>query len=135
MSAFALISGTLFRAPERRTSKNSKDFTTGTLRFKDGETFQFVRFVAFSESAQADLLQLSEGDALAVTGPLKAELYTAQNGETKISLSIVADKVLQLKQPSKNGEVKPPVARSRQDVPARGGAAAFDDSIPFGCES
>jgi hypothetical protein len=36
MSAFILITGTLFRDPEQRTSKNGKPFVTATLRVKDG---------------------------------------------------------------------------------------------------
>jgi single-stranded DNA-binding protein len=127
-----LVSGTIFREVAQRTSKTGKPYASATLRAKDGDTAQFIRVTVFSESSQVDLLQLSEGDAVAVTGPLKTELYTAQNGETKIALSIVADKILPLKKQSKEREVKPPVASSRQDAPARGGAAAFDDSIPFG---
>jgi hypothetical protein len=37
MSAFILIAGTLFRNPERRTSKAGKPYVTATLRAKDGE--------------------------------------------------------------------------------------------------
>jgi single-stranded DNA-binding protein len=118
----------------RRWSEDEKRALVAET-FADGQTvnaWQFIRATAFSETAQSELLLLLEGDALAVTGPLKAELYTAQNGETKIALSIIADKVLPLKKPSKEREVKLPDARSRQDAPYRGGAAAFDDSIPFG---
>jgi single-stranded DNA-binding protein len=128
----ALISGTIFREVAQRTSKTGKPYASTTLRAKDGDTAQFIRVTVFSESSQVDLLRLSEGDALDVTGPLKVELYTAQNGETKIALSIIADKVLPLKKPSKEREVKSSDARSRQNAPYRGGAAAFDDSIPFG---
>jgi hypothetical protein len=37
MSAHVLITGTLFRAPEQRTSKNGKPFVTATLKAKDGD--------------------------------------------------------------------------------------------------
>ncbi|MFZ3328754.1 MAG: hypothetical protein WA231_24025 [Methylocella sp.] len=40
MSAFILITGTLFRDPEQRTSKNGKPFVTATLRVKDGNESQ-----------------------------------------------------------------------------------------------
>ena len=71
MTVFALVTGSLFRAPEQRTSKAGKVFVAGTLRFKDGETFQFVRFVAFSESAQAELMRLlAHGPAALRTGAL-----------------------------------------------------------------
>jgi hypothetical protein len=40
MSAYALIAGSLFREPERRTSKAGKPFVTATIRVKDGEATQ-----------------------------------------------------------------------------------------------
>jgi single-stranded DNA-binding protein len=130
----ALISGTIFGEVAQRTSKTGKPYASTTLRAKDWDTAQFIRVTVFSESSQADLLRLSEGDAVAVTGPLKAELYTAQNGETKIALSIIADKVLPLKQQSKEREVKPPDARSRQERLAGSWAPGGgpNDDIPFG---
>jgi single-stranded DNA-binding protein len=129
----ALISGTIFREVAQRTSKAGKPYVVTTIRIKDGDAWQFIRVTAFSETAQSELLQLSEGDALAVAGPLKAELYTAQNGETKIALSIIADKVLPLKQHPKKQEVKPSDARSRRERCAGSWApgAGPDDPIPF----
>ena len=115
-----LISGTIFREVAQRTSKTGKPYVATTIRVKDGDSSQFIRAIVFSESGQAELLQLSEGDAVAGVGPLKAELYTAQNGETKIALSIIADKVLPLKKPSKQCEVKPSDTR-----------AGPNDEIPF----
>jgi single-stranded DNA-binding protein len=123
----ALVSGSLFRAPEQKTSKAGKPFVTATIRAKDGEASQWWKVAAFSESAQAELLRLADGDSLSVQGAMKSELYTPDGGETKLSLNIVADRVLALRQPPK--ERKAPKER---DAPCRGGAAAFDDSIPFG---
>jgi single-stranded DNA-binding protein len=124
----ALVTGVFFRAPEQRTSKAGKPFVTATIRVKDGDASQFWRITAFSESAQAELMRLGEGDALAVQGSFRAELYQPEGGEPKVSLSIIADRVLALRQPPK--ERKAPKER---EAPYRGGAAAFDDSIPFGC--
>jgi hypothetical protein len=115
----ALISGTIFREVAQRTSKAGKPYVVTTIRIKDGDAWQFIRVTAFSETAQSELLQLSEGD-------------TAQNGETKIALSIIA-KVLTLKQQSKEREAKPFDARSRQERQAgiwRPGAGP-NDPIPF----
>jgi single-stranded DNA-binding protein len=122
---YALITGVLFRAPEQRTSKAGKPFVTATIRAKDGKASQWWRVSAFSETAQAEIMRLDEGDACSVQGAFKAELYCPDGGEPKVSLSMVADRVLALRQPPK--ERKP-----QRDAPARGGAAAFDDSIPFG---
>jgi single-stranded DNA-binding protein len=126
MTAFALVAGSLFRAPEQRTSKAGKPFVTATIRAKDGEASQWWRVTAFSESAQAELMRLSEGDACSVQGAFKCELYQLEGGETRVSLSIIADHVLALRQSPRERKAKAP------GDAAHGGAAAFDDSIPFG---
>jgi hypothetical protein len=100
----------------------------------DGNNFQFVRFVAFSESVQGELLRLTDGDALSIQGALKAELYRHDGGEPKVSLSIIADHILPLRQPSKRGPKSPEArdTRTRQEHCAPGDQ--FDDEIPFGGE-
>ena len=103
MSSYALVTGTLFLAPEQRISKNGKPFVTATLKSKDGEAVQWWKVVAFSESALSELLRLGDGDAVACQGPLKVETYE-KGGETKLSLSLVADHVLPLRQPPKPRE-------------------------------
>jgi hypothetical protein len=45
-------------------------------------------------------MRLDLGDALSVQGTLKAEVYV-KDGDTKLSLSIVADHVLALRHPQK----------------------------------
>jgi hypothetical protein len=115
MTAFAIVTGSLFRAPEQRTSKAGKPYVTATIRAKDGDALQWWRVTAFSESAQAELMRLGEG-APGGTPP-------------KISLSIIADHVLALRQPPKERK-----ASKERKAPYRGGAAAFDDAIPFGAQ-
>ena len=129
MIAFALVTGSLWKPPEQKTSKAGKPFVTATICAKDGEALQWWRVTVFSESAQAEIMRLAEGDSLAVQGSFRAELYTPDGGVPKVSLSIVADRVLALRQPPK--ERKSP----QRDAAHRGGAAAFNDSIPFGCET
>lgn len=126
MTAFAIVTGSLFKAPEQRTSKTGRPYVTATIRAKDGDVSQWWRVMAFSESAQVELMRLGEGDACTVQGAFKCELYQLEGGETRVSLSIVADHVLALRQPARERK-----AKTAGDA-ARGGAAAFDDSIPFG---
>jgi hypothetical protein len=109
-----------------RISKSGKPYVVTTVKLKNDDAFQFVRATAFSESVQAELLRLQDGDAVAVQGPLKAELYTAADGMNKIALSMIADCVLALRQPPKKREPKTKPASSAQE-PER----ALDDSIPF----
>jgi single-stranded DNA-binding protein len=97
MSAFVLVSGSLFRAPEQRTSKAGKPFVAATLKAKDGETAQWWKVLAFSESAQAELMRLTDGDALSVQGALKVEEYEKE-GQNRVSLGVIADHALALRQ-------------------------------------
>jgi single-stranded DNA-binding protein len=95
----AIVQGSLWRAPEQRTSEAGKAYATATIRIKDGDETKFVRATVFSESAQAELMRLSDGDALSAQGRLSAEIYTGIDNIPKISLSIVADQTLPLRQP------------------------------------
>jgi single-stranded DNA-binding protein len=113
-----LVTGALFKAPEGRTSKSGKPFVTATIRAKDGDAMTFIRIVAFSETAQTELLRLREGDSLSVQGAFKAELYKPEGGEPKLSLTVFADHVLALRQPPRERKTK--------------GATGPDDDIPFG---
>jgi hypothetical protein len=65
----------LFRVPESRTSKSGKQFVTATLKVSDGDETQWWGVLAFSESVQAELMRLTDGDAISVQGAFKAELY------------------------------------------------------------
>ena len=48
-------------------------------------------------------MRLGDGDALSIQGALKVETYE-RDGETKLSLSIVAEHVLALRQPPRKRE-------------------------------
>jgi single-stranded DNA-binding protein len=117
------VAGTLFHAPEQRTSKAGKPFVTATIRAKDGDNSQWWRLVAFAESAQAELMCLTDGDALSVQGAHEAETYE-KDGATKLSLSVIADHVLALRQTSKSSRQRQEPGAAKQDAP-------FDDAVPF----
>jgi hypothetical protein len=62
-------------------------------------------------------------------GRLKAETFTSlPSGETKISLSLVADQILPLRQPPKQRQAKP---KEPAKAAEPGGAPVFDDAIQF----
>jgi single-stranded DNA-binding protein len=136
MTAHVPVTGTLFRPPEQRTSKAGKPFVTATVRAKDGDpsagsgqASQWWKVLAFSESVQAELVRLADGDAVSLQGALKAELYD-KDGEKRLSLAIVADNVLALRQPSKPhklGEKSHPATRANDGRPR----VEYDDAIPF----
>jgi single-stranded DNA-binding protein len=136
MTAFVLVTGSLWKNPEQRSSsKSGKLFVTATLK----DDAEFWSVTAFSESAQAELLRLGAGDALSAQGKLEIKTYTGNDGSQKIGRSIVADSVLALRAPPKERKPKAakpaPTAQDRTTdatpETAAGGPAFFDDQIPF----
>ena len=90
---------------------------------------QWWKVVAFSESAQSELMRLGEGDAGSVQGALKAEIYEASSGEKRVSLGVIGDHVLALRQP-----LKPRQPGSEKTSPSERPAGAnreLDGAIPF----
>jgi single-stranded DNA-binding protein len=133
-----LITGTLFRAPEQRQSKAGKPFVSATIRVKDGDTSQFWKVVAFGETAQNELMRLADGDTVSIQGPLKAEVYRPESGDPRLSLGVIADTVMALRQPAKERRPKTNDA-PRQDTRSRAERCAgawapeqgLSDEIPF----
>ncbi len=115
----ALVQGAIFRALETKTAKSGRQFVSTSLKVKDGNTIQWVKVIAFSESAMTELNRLADGDNIAVQGGLRCETYE-KDAETKISFTIFADHVLALRAPKKAkasksaGPPKQPAKPSRE---------------------
>ena len=132
------MTGVLFKAPESRTSKNGRNFVVATIKARDGDSIQWWKVVCFSESGCAELMRLSDGDSLSAQGALKVEQYE-HNGETRLSLSVIADSVLALRQPPRHREPKAEAGTSRRrdslerlDHAGSGETAdGFNDDLPF----
>jgi single-stranded DNA-binding protein len=140
MSVFALIQGSLVKAPESRVSRQGNSFVMATLRVASGNESHYWRLFVFSESAQAELMRIGEGDSLACQGTPKFEIYRPADGEPRVSLSITVDHVLALRQPPKEKKPKAAaLARSEKPAPDRSGldnhrcdgSDPFGDKIPF----
>ena len=132
MTVHVLVTGTLFRAAERQTSKAGKVFTKATMKAAsvDASNSEFWSILAFSDTAQAELLRLGANEKLSVQGGLKLGTYAAQDGETRISRTIFVDSVLALR--------ASPRERKPKTAPADCKAANLpvpdpnlDDDIPF----
>ncbi|MGD9656203.1 MAG: single-stranded DNA-binding protein [Methylocystis sp.] len=104
MTAHALITGAVFRSPERKISRGGKPYVSATIKCRDGEGSQFWRVTIFSESAGEEMMRLADGDSVSAQGALRAEIYRPDDGEPRLSLSLVADHVLALRQPKKSRE-------------------------------
>jgi hypothetical protein len=138
MSVFVLVSGSLWKNPEQRSSsKTGKTYATASIRTSsaDNSAADFWNLLVFSETVQAELMRLTEGEKLSVQGTCKIELF---NG--KISRTVFVDHILPLRAPPKEKKPKAAKAPASQDQPtttnatpetATGGPAFFDDDIPF----
>ena len=91
----ALIAGRLFGTAEQRVGKSDKRFTVCKVRASagDGEPL-FVNVIAFTDSVQATLLALSDGDSVALSGELTPKVWTDREGQVRPSVDLVAHAVV-----------------------------------------
>ena len=86
----AIISGKAYGKPAQRTSKTGAAFTVAKLRVATSASESlFVNVIAFSDSAQAALLALDDGDAAALAGTLTPKVWTDRDGITWPALDLV----------------------------------------------
>jgi len=96
MSARALISGRLWKNPERRISGAGKPFGSASVRVGNGDAAVWWKVLAFAEDVLEELLSLHDGDAVAVTGEFKAETYDGRDGP-RISYTLFCDRLISAK--------------------------------------
>lgn len=98
MSIDALLQGRLMAAPSQRTSKNGNPFTVCRIRVAgagNGESDSLLaNCIAFAEPAQAALLALDAGEAVALAGSLKVGIWQANDGTHKPGLDLTVGAVL-----------------------------------------
>jgi len=97
MTILSMVSGSLHKDPEKKSTKAGAPFVCCTVKHLDGGHAQFVRVVAFDPDAAAELAGLARGDGLTVSGRLEAEAYQKDDAPARVSLSIVAERVEALK--------------------------------------
>jgi len=128
MSASVLVSGSPSRGPELKTAKSGKAYATATVKVAADNAVDFWSVLAFSETAQAELMRLGEGDKLSAQGSFKVEPYTARDGQTRINRTLFPDIVLALRQPPR--ERKPSNAAAKRDTASAPARADFVDGLP-----
>lgn len=130
MSAIVLVSGKLFDAPKRKISKADKPYAVANVRCGLGKDSVFWTVMAFGDDEVSELMMLDAGDAVSVSGGMKAEIYNPTNGKpSRVSLTVFADRVITHRQTKRAPGKKPPPAggpkeEKRDPIP-------FDDSIPW----
>jgi single-stranded DNA-binding protein len=138
MSVAVLVTGTLFKEPQERTSQAGRRFVVATIKATttDNSGSDFWSIMCFSASASEALMRLSLNERLAVQGALKLETYSSKDGETKISRTVFVDHVLAVRQPPKEKKPKKPAAPEglpleRVNIVPLTTSPDLDDDIPF----
>jgi single-stranded DNA-binding protein len=144
MTVAVLISGSIFKPPQQRTSQSGKQYVVATIKTTaaaDGSS-DFWSALAFGTTAGEELLRLTVGERLAIQGSMKLDLYAAADGAKKISRTVFVDHVLPLRAAAK--ERKPakeepqgqsgaaPASPAKE--PETGAPPFFSDTIPFFAE-
>lgn len=93
----ALIAGRLQGLAEERTGKNGNPFVLAKVLAAntDGENL-IINVIAFEATTCNALLNLQEGDSLALAGSLTPRVWTDKQGAARPSLDMVAHQSLSL---------------------------------------
>jgi single-stranded DNA-binding protein len=128
MSATVLISGKLWRDPERKLTKAGKPYAIATIRDGQGDEATWWRLFAFSEASCAELLGLHDGDAVAASGNFKAEVYDGRDG-ARISLTVLADRVISATRQKRDKARIRQTDRRSTAIDANDSQRPFDDEV------
>lgn len=92
----ALVGGRLYGAPQRRPGKAETTFVTAKLRATagDNESTVLVNVIVFDEAAAAALLELNDGDAVALSGSITPKVWTDKQGISRPAVDMVAHQVM-----------------------------------------
>ena len=90
-----LVAGKVFGDPESRRGKGDSEFVVAKVRAQnnDGEVV-IVNVIAFSAELGAALMDLRDGDAVALTGSLSPKVWSDKQGNTRAALDMVATRML-----------------------------------------
>jgi len=96
MTATALVSGKLAKAPERKVSKSSgKLYGVANVRVGAGDAVTWWRVMVFDADEVDRLMELSAGETVSASGSFNAETYVSKkDGGVKIGFTLLADAVL-----------------------------------------
>ena len=128
MTARALVSGVIFKAPQTKTSKAGKPYAIATIREGTGERVRWWKAFVFNEFAIEEILRLGDGDPIAVSGEFDCELWTPEGGgESRLSWKITADAVLSTRAKPKKAKLQD----SRQPLETKRWEGGPNDGVPF----
>ena len=129
MALDVLAQGKLLRPPEQRTASTGRPYALAAVAISmDGDAEIVATVFAFRSEAQAALLALDKGDAVAVAGRGKVSVYQPAQGEPRPNLSITADVVTtayhvrrkrQAQEADDGADDRPPMPASHRPATAR----------------
>lgn len=122
----ALIQGRLHGQPQQRIGASGKAFVTAKVRAPTtGGDALFVNVITFSADAQAALVALGDGDAVALAGELTPRVWQPKDGgEPRPVLDLLAHGVLSAfhVQRKRQAMAAPEQSRRTSDEAFRAGA-------------
>jgi hypothetical protein len=128
VTARAIVSGVIFKAPQTKTSKAGKPYAIATIREGTGERVRWWKAFVFNEFAIEEILRLGDGDPIAVSGEFDCELWTPEGGgESRLSWKITADTVLSTRAKPKKAKLQD----SRQPLETKRWEGGPNDGVPF----
>jgi single-stranded DNA-binding protein len=84
-----LVAGRLAAAPTSRIAKNGRAYATCRLRCSVGDEPAMVNGIAFNSTVVKQLLALSEGDSVAISGELEiTRTWTDREGNIRPSIDM-----------------------------------------------
>jgi hypothetical protein len=150
MSARAIVSGVLFKAPIEKASKAGNPFATFPIRENANGGTRWWQCITFIENEIEVLKAMTPGEPIAACGEISAEIYEPAGAESRINWRITVDAVLSARKPpkakpeSKGRKPKEAKGLDRAEASNTGGSAiaasswahpttggALDDDIPF----
>ena len=125
--ASVLVSGNLGRDPLKRESKAGRQYVTSVVREQQGDHTVWWNISVFGEEEIAEIMAMRKGDAIAVSGLFRGELYTPDGGATRISLGITVNRLITPRR--RNTERREEQRRGNGSLSEA--SNQFDDDLPF----
>lgn len=116
-----LVRGKLAKEPQVRTGKSGKEFITGGLIVRDGDTSLLVSLIAFGSEGER-LGAMTKGEALSVAGTAKLTEWSGADGALQRGMSVTVSKLLTLEDARRE-------RKKKQKAPDN--EPFFDDELPL----
>ena len=114
------IAGRLVRSPERKTSKNGKDYAQALVLVTAGDTEVLVTAMAFDPDLQARLLDLQKGDSLSACGGGSIRAYLDKEGLPAAGVSLMLNRLMAMTE----GKLPPTPKHPRPGMASAGSKAS-----------